>query len=248
MPSDKYKKWDEIINPALERSRRKKRMDPFASEISRAIGISDDDAGRGKDIWSNGKEEPAREEQSGEADIAPPRGPDLWEGSVMPDHEAEVDRPPRKSAYERWNEPEPEGDAGKDMPAEHSLPPDAGEDHSEDAVTADAPDEGSNMGTLDRWSTGPPPHEPERDGDHDPPSHRWGQYAEEEREAPSEPDREPALDRWGSDEPADRSGSKDEGFGYSVEMTEEERLAFKEKRKKLKNVMDEFMSWKGSME
>ena len=53
MTDEKYKKWDEIVNPALERTRRKQKSDPFEDEIARAIGIdSEEKEGQG-DVWTD---------------------------------------------------------------------------------------------------------------------------------------------------------------------------------------------------
>ncbi len=72
MTEKNYKKWDEIVNPALERSRKRKKSNPVEDEIAKAIGMNKEDSEGSGDIWD---EEKTKQTTPGEGEgIDPPQG------------------------------------------------------------------------------------------------------------------------------------------------------------------------------
>ena len=130
----KYKNWDSIINPGLERTRKKKKRSIFEEEIDKAIGMDDksqEEAGIG-----NVEEVPLSKEADVVLNIAP------VDNTVAENDNLEGNESPRQR--------------------------------------------------------------------------RWAEITRPE----------------------------EENFSYSMDMTEKEKEAFREKRKKLRGVMDELLSWK----
>lgn len=141
----KYKKWESIINPGLERTRKKKKRSILEEEIDKAIGIE------GKDQVDAGVD------------------------SVE-------ERPLSKISNEMLN----------------TEPTDAATVDNTNATTA-TPIKNDNQGRKEK-----------------PRQLRWTEITRPE----------------------------EDNFSYAVDMTEEEKEAFREKRKKLRGVMDELLSWK----
>lgn len=75
MTDRKYKKWDEIVNPALERSRKKQISDPLEVEIEKAMDMDDEKGSEGDDVWgSEAPSEPVKSEEIGEKKHFPGAG------------------------------------------------------------------------------------------------------------------------------------------------------------------------------
>lgn len=81
MADEKYRKWEEIVNPALERMRKRKKRNRFEEEIAKVIGEGDEReedssphlTGSGIDVAEGGEteeEETVREVSGSETQIA----------------------------------------------------------------------------------------------------------------------------------------------------------------------------------
>jgi len=51
MTKKKIKKWNDIVNPGLERSKNKSK-DPFEEELEKAFGLDEYDSGSKEDVWA----------------------------------------------------------------------------------------------------------------------------------------------------------------------------------------------------
>ena len=171
MTDEQYKKWDEIVNPALDRSRKKQKSDPFEDEIARAIGISNEDKEGAGDIWKDTEEGP--DENPPPAGVEAERGQKTWNDERVPQNEK------RENALDRWSEEEtPREEVKKDTQNKWG--------------NEEIPRDEMKESALDRWSEEETPREEVDESALD----RWN-----EEEKPQEEERESALDRWSEEPP-----------------------------------------------
>lgn len=104
----KYKKWDEIVNPALERTRKRRVPGPFEEEIARTFGLDDDQREGGEivtivDDGSNGETESGDSDREAiTSDPVSTNSSDTFRTEKYPSGEMRPERPP--SGLDRWSE------------------------------------------------------------------------------------------------------------------------------------------------